>query len=388
MNKISDSIYYIGCDDHELDLFEGHFEIPLGMSYNSYVVRGEKTAVMDTMDRNCTAQWMEKLRGVLGDSAPDYLVIHHMEPDHSASVEEFMRTYPGVTVVGSAKTLAMISQFFPELSIEKRLEVKEGDVLDLGGHRLSFIAAPMVHWPEVMFSYDESEKILFSADAFGKFGALDAGDEDWASEARRYYFGIVGKYGMQVQNVLKKAAKLDIRAICPLHGPVLSEDTGYYIGLYDTWSSYRPEESGVALMYSSVYGHTKEAAQLLAAELEKRGVRVVTSDLARSDIYRCVADAFRFDRLVLATTTYNAGIFPCMREFIDMLVERGYRNRTIAFMENGSWAPVAAKCMKAELESLKDIAFAENIVTVVSALSDASRAQIALLADELAQSRG
>ena len=385
--KVTESVFYVSCNDHDIDLFEGHFDVPLGMAYNSYVIRGEKTAVMDTMDRHKTAEWLANVTQALQGAAPDYLVVQHMEPDHSASIAAFLKEYPNATVVGNAKTFKMIGQFFPGLEIADRLEVKNGDTLDLGGHVLSFLFAPMVHWPEVMMTYDACDKVLFSADAFGKFGALDVEDpEGWACEARRYYFGIVGKYGAQVQTVLKKVSDLDIRIICPLHGPVLDEDLGYYLGLYDTWSSYRPESEGVAIMYTSVYGNTKKAAEMLADELEKRGVpKVAIADLARDDMYECVEDAFRYGKLVLATTTYNAEIFPYMREFINMLVERGYQKRTIGFIENGSWAPTAMKVMKAKLEGLKDITFTENNVTILSALNEQSTAQLMALADELAK---
>ena len=336
--NVTESIFYIGANDHDIDLFEGHFDVPLGMAYNSYIICDEKTAVMDTIDQHKTDEWLANIREVLGDKAPDYLVVQHMEPDHSASIEAFLKVYPGTTVVGNAKTFKMISQFFPGLAFDNRLEVKNNDTLALGKHTLTFVFAPMVHWPEVMMSYESAENILFSADGFGKFGALDVEDpEGWACEARRYYFGIVGKYGSQVQAVLKKAAALDIQVICPLHGPVLDEDLGYYIGLYDTWSSYLPEDDGVCIAYTSVYGHTKAAAEMLAKELEDAGVpNVALNDLAREDIYECVEDAFRYDTLVLATTTYNSGIFPYMREFLGHLTERNFQNRRIAFIENGS----------------------------------------------------
>lgn len=401
MNKITDSVIYIGANDHDIDLFEGHFEVPLGMSYNSYIIMDEKIAVMDTIDQHKTNEWLANLNDALAGRTPDYLVIHHMEPDHSASIDAFLNAYPDTTVVGNKKTFNMISQFFPTLAIANKLEVENGGTLNLGNHELTFIFAPMVHWPEVMMSYDAADKILFSADAFGKFGALDTEDpEGWACEARRYYFGIVGKYGAQVQAVLKKAADLDIKTICPLHGPVLgdtidenigdtldgnpNENLDYYINLYNTWSSYEPEDEGISICYTSVYGNTKEAIELLAEELLKRGAKkVAVSDLARDDIHECIEDAFRYDKLVLATTTYNADIFPFMREFIEMLRERNYQKRTIALMENGSWAPMAIKSMKAKLEGLKDITFAENEVTIHSALNDESKAQIVKLAEEL-----
>ena len=397
MNKITDSVIYIGANDHDIDLFEGHFEVPLGMSYNSYIIMDEKIAVMDTIDQHKTDEWLANLKKALAGRTPDYLIIHHMEPDHSASIAAFLAAYPNATVVGNKKTFNMISQFFPGLAIASTLEVENGGTLNLGTHELTFIFAPMVHWPEVMMSYDSSDKILFSADAFGKFGALDVEDpEGWACEARRYYFGIVGKYGAQVQAVLKKAADLDIKTICPLHGPVLGanlddnldanpdENLDYYINLYNIWSSYEPEDEGIAICYTSVYGNTKEAAELLAEELRARGAKkVAISDLARDDIHECIEDAFRYDKLVLATTTYNADIFPFMREFIEMLRERNYQKRTIALMENGSWAPMAIKVMKTKLEGLKDITFAENEVTIHSALNDESKAQIVKLAEEL-----
>jgi len=398
MNKITDSVIYIGANDHDIDLFEGHFEVPLGMSYNSYIIMDEKIAVMDTIDQHKTDEWLANLKEELAGRTPDYLIIHHMEPDHSASIAAFLAAYPNATVVGNKKTFNMISQFFPGLAIASKLEVENGGTLNLGSHELSFIFAPMVHWPEVMMSYDSADKILFSADGFGKFGALDVEDpEGWACEARRYYFGIIGKYGAQVQAVLKKAAELDIKTICPLHGPVLGssldENLGanldknldYYLNLYNIWSSYEPESKGVCILYTSVYGNTKEAAELLAEELRTRGVpKVAISDLARDDIHECIEDAFRYDKLVLATTTYNADVFPFMREFIEMLRERSYQKRTVALIENGSWAPMAIKAMKAKLESLKEITFTENNVTILSALTDENRSQLAALADELA----
>lgn len=387
MNKVTESIFYIGANDHDIDLFEGHFEVPLGMAYNSYVIKDEKTAVMDTIDQSKTEEWLDNIKDCLGGAAPDYLVVQHMEPDHSASVEAFVKAYPGTTVVGNKKTFKMISQFFPGLEIANTLEVANGETLSLGKHELTFVFAPMVHWPEVMMTYDACDKVLFSADGFGKFGALDIEDpEGWACEARRYYFGIVGKYGAQVQAVLKKAAGLDIQIICPLHGPVLDENLGYYINLYDTWSAYLPESDGVCICYTSVYGHTKKAAEMLAEELRRQGVpKVALNDLARDDMYECVEDAFRYDKLVLATTTYNAEIFPYMRDFIDMLVERNYQKRTIALIENGSWAPTAMKVMKAKLEKCKDITWTKNNVSILSALNEESTAQLMALADELAE---
>lgn len=384
LRQVADSVFYVGADDHDVDLFEGQYVVPKGMAYNSYVILDDAVAVMDTIDRSKTAQWLANLEKALAGRQPDYLVVQHMEPDHSASIDAFVRKYPGAAVVGNAKTFAMIGQFFPELSIAKKVTVQDGETLCLGACTLHFVFAPMVHWPEVMMTYESSRKVLFSADAFGKFGALDA-DEDWACEARRYYIGIVGKYGAQVQAVLKKAAALDIGTICPLHGPVLSENLGYYMGLYDTWSSYRPESKGVCICYTSVYGNTKKAVELLRAELESRGVpKVSVADLARDDMAEAVEDAFRYDTLVLATTTYNAGVFPFMKTFIDHLTERNYQNRRVALMENGSWAPTAAKTMRAAFEKSKNISFAEHTVTLRSALSGESRAQVLALAEELA----
>ena len=383
--KITDTITYIGANDHDIDLFEGQYIVPEGMAYNSYAIIDNKIAIMDTIDKTKTEEWLQNIELALRNVAPDYLIVQHMEPDHSASIQAFVEKYPKAVVVGNRKTFNMIAQFFPEIQISKSLEVENGDVLDLGKHKLTFVFAPMVHWPEVMMTYDSADKILFSADGFGKFGALDAEDDDWACEARRYYFGIVGKYGQQVQAILKKAAALEIEKICPLHGPVLEEDLEYYIGLYDTWSSYLAETDGICICYTSVYGHTKEAAEMLAAELEARGVpNVAISDLARSDWAECVEDAFRYDKLVLATTTYNSEIFPYMRQFIDHLTERSFQKRTVAFIENGSWAPTAAKVMKKMFEGSKDITFAQNVVTIKSALNEESTAQLMALADELA----
>ena len=357
------------------------------MAYNSYVILDEKIAVIDTMDQHKTDEWLTNVQEVLQGKTPDYLIIQHMEPDHSASIDAFLHIYPKVNVVGNKKTIKMIGQFFPNLTIENMMEVENGQVLSLGNHELNFVFAPMVHWPEVMMTYDSFDKVLFSADGFGKFGALDVEDpEGWACEARRYYFGIVGKYGPQVQSVLKKAAELEIAIICPLHGPVLNENLDYYLNIYDTWSSYLPEDDGVCICYTSVYGHTKEAVELLASELKSKGVpKVVLNDLARSDIHECLEDAFRYDKLVLATTTYNADIFPFMREFIDMLVERNYQKRTIALIENGSWAPTAMKVMKSKLEGLKNIEFTKNNVTINSALNEESTQAIMALAEELSE---
>ena len=381
--KITNDIQYIGVNDHQVDLFEGQYVVPNGMSYNSYVILDEKVAVMDTVDQNFTQPWLDNLEAVLSGKKPDYLVVLHMEPDHSANIANFLAAYPEATVVSSAKAFVMMQQFFGSDYADRRIVVGEGDTLCLGKHTLTFVTAPMVHWPEVIVAYDSLDKVLFSADGFGKFGALDA-EEDWACEARRYYIGIVGKYGAQVQALLKKAATLDIATICPLHGPILTENLGYYINLYDIWSSYRPEEPGVLIAYTSVYGHTKEAVQLLAEKLQAKGCpKVVVTDLARDDMAEAVEDAFRYDRLVLATTTYNADIFPFMKEFIHHLTERNYQNRTVALMENGSWAPTAAKVMTKMLEGSKKLTFAENSVKILSALSDDSRAQIEALAEEL-----
>ena len=387
-NKITDSIIYIGVNDHELDLFEGQYIVPNGMAYNSYAVIDDKIAVFDTAEKTKTAEWLANVEAALGGRKPDYLVVQHMEPDHSASIQAFTEKYPEAVIVGNKKTFRMIGQFFPTLKTGEILEVADGDVLDLGAHKLNFLFAPMVHWPEVMMTYESSEKVLFSADAFGKLGALDV-DEDWACEARRYYIGIVGKYGAQVQAVLKKAAAFEIETICPLHGPVLDKDLDYYIGLYDTWSAYRPESEGVCICYTSVYGNTEQAVELLAEELRAQGVETVeVSDLARCDMAEAVEDAFRYDRLVLATTTYNGEIFPFMQQFIDHLTERNFQNRTVAFIENGSWAPMAMKTMKKALENSKDLTIAENNVTILSALNDENREQIKALAAELACMNG
>ncbi len=380
---ITKDILYIGVNDHEVDLFEGQYAVPEGMAYNSYVILDEKIAVMDTVDRHFGAQWLENLACALNGRTPDYLVVQHMEPDHSANIFSFMQTYPGATVVASAKAFTMMGQFFGTDFADRRLVVGEGDTLVLGTHTLHFVTAPMVHWPEVLVTYDSYDKVLFSADGFGKFGALDV-DQDWACEARRYYIGIVGKYGVQVQNLLKKAANLDISIICPLHGPVLTENLGYYLNLYNIWSSYTPENEGVLVAYTSVYGNTKAAAQLLAAKLQERGCpKVVLTDLARDDMAEAVEDAFRYSHLVLASPTYNGEVFPFMRNFIHELTERGYKNRTVGFIENGTWAPTAAKVMAKMLESSKNLTLADPVVTVRSALNDESRTQIAQLAQEL-----
>ena len=381
--EITKDILYIGVNDHEVDLFEGQYVVPEGMAYNSYLIRDEKLAVMDTVDARFVAKWLENIHSTAG-KAPDYLIVQHMEPDHSSGIAAFLEKYPQATVVSSAKAFVMMKNFFGTDFADRRIVVGEGDTLSLGKHILTFVTAPMVHWPEVIVTYDTYDKVLFSADGFGKFGALDA-EEDWACEARRYYIGIVGKYGPQVQALLKKAATLDIATICPLHGPVLTENLGYYLNLYDIWSSYKVESEGVVIAYTSVYGHTKEAVKLLEEKLEGLGVKVSTHDLARDDMAEAVEDAFRYGKLVLATTTYNADIFPFMKTFIHHLTERNYQNRTVALMENGSWAPMAAKVMTKLLEGSKNITFAENSVKILSALNDESRAQIAALAQELAK---
>lgn len=384
MIKITNDIYYIGVNDHNIDLFEGQYVVPNGMAYNSYIILDEKIAVFDTVDGNFGDEWLGKISEVLGDRSPDYLIVQHMEPDHSANIEKFVKKYPDAVIVGNAKTFTMIANFFEELDLgDKKLTVKDGEKLSLGKHELTFVFAPMVHWPEVMFTYDSTDKVLFSADAFGKFGALDT-EEDWACEARRYYFGIVGKYGAQVQAVLKKAAALDISVICPLHGPVLSEDLPYYLGLYNTWSSYGVESEGVFIAYTSVYGNTKKAAELLAQKLNEKGCpKTVIADLAREDMAEAVEDAFRYGKIVLATTTYNADIFPFMKQFICELTERNYQNRTIGIIENGSWASTAAKVIKGMFEKSKNITFAENVVSIKSAVKQDNIAQIEALADEL-----
>lgn len=381
--EVTKDIIYIGVNDHKVDLFEGQYVVPNGMAYNSYVILDEKTAVMDTVDAHFGEEWLANLEQALGGRKPDYLVVQHMEPDHSANIAKFAEKYPEAQIVGNAKTFTMVKNFFGTDYADRRVVVKDGESLSLGAHELTFVFAPMVHWPEVMVTYDAKDKVLFSADGFGKFGALDV-EEDWACEARRYYFGIVGKYGIQVQNLLKKAAALDIQIICPLHGPVLTENLGYYIGLYDTWSAYKPESEGVFVAYASVYGNTKAAAELLADKLREKGCpKVTVADLAREDMAECVEDAFRYDTLVLASCTYNGGVFPPMREFILDLTERGYRNRRVALIENGSWAATAAKVMEKMLEGSKDITFAENRVSIKSALDAASTAQVEALADEL-----
>lgn len=381
--EITKDILYVGVNDHEVDLFEGQYAVPNGMAYNSYVVKDEKTAVLDTVDARFTHQWLDNIENALGGSKPDYLIIQHMEPDHSANIANFMQIYKDAVIVSSAKAFSMMKQFFGTSYDDRQLVVAEGDALSLGRHTLSFVAAPMVHWPEVLVTYDSCDKVLFSADGFGKFGALDV-EEDWACEARRYYIGIVGKYGVQVQALLKKAAGLDIQTICPLHGPVLKENLGYYINLYDIWSSYEPESDGVVIAYTSVYGHTKAAVQKLAEILKNNGCPKVTlTDLARGDMAEAVEDAFRYNKLVLATTTYNADIFPFMRTFIEHLTERNFQNRTVGFIENGTWAPLAAKTMKSMLEKSKKLTFLEPVVTINSALNEESAEKLKELAEAL-----
>ena len=381
--EITNDIRYVGVNDHKIDLFEGQYVVPNGMAYNSYVILDNKIAVMDTVDRNFTHEWLNNLEDALDGRKPDYLVVQHMEPDHSANIKNFMNNYPEAVIVSSSKAFTMMGNFFGTQFEDRRIVVGEGDTLELGTHTLHFVAAPMVHWPEVIVTYDSKDKVLFSADGFGKFGALDV-EEDWACEARRYYIGIVGKYGAQVQNLLTKASALDIQTICPLHGPVLKENLGYYLGLYNTWSSYGVETEGIMIAYTSVYGNTKKAVELLAEKLRNKGCpKVAVNDLAREDMAECVEDAFRYGKIVLATTTYNAEIFPFMREFIEHLTERNFSNRTVALIENGSWAPMAAKTMKKMLEGCKNIEFTETTVKIMSALNETSTAQIEKLADEL-----
>ncbi len=383
MKKITEDIYYAGVNDHQVDLFEGQFAVPNGMAYNSYVIMDEKIAVMDTVDVNFGEEWLANVAKILGDRKPDYLVVQHMEPDHSANITKFVEAYPEAKVVGNAKTFQMIENFFGLNLADKQEVVTNNGTLSLGSHELTFVFAPMVHWPEVMVTYDSKDKILFSADAFGKFGALDV-EEDWACEARRYYFGIVGKYGAQVQALLKKAVTLDIEKICPLHGPILTENLGYYLDLYQTWSSYGVETEGVMIAYASVYGNTKKAAELLGEELKANGCpRVVVADLAREDMAECIEDAFRHGKLVLATITYNGGVFPFMQTFIDGLKERNFQNRTIGIIENGSWAPVAAKNIKSMMEGCKNLTWTETGVTIKSGVKEETKAQIKALADEL-----
>ena len=380
---ITEDIKYVGVNDHDIDLFEGQHQVENGMAYNSYVITDDKIAIFDTVDAHFSEEWLANIKNVLGDAKPDYLIIQHMEPDHSASIGIFMENYPDTTIVASAKAFTIMKQFFGCDYVEHQLVVKEKDTLELGKHTLTFVAAPMVHWPEVIMTYDSYAKVFFSADAFGKFGALDV-EEDWACEARRYYFGIVGKYGAQVQALLKKAAGLDIQTICPLHGPVLNENLDFYLNLYQTWSAYEPEDKGVLIAYTSVYGNTKKAAELLAQMLVDKGCeKVAITDLARDDIAEAVEDAFRYDRLVLATTTYNGDVFPFMREFIESLTERNYQKRTIGLIENGSWAATAAKVMRQLFEKSKEIAFTETTVKIMSALNEESTTQLEKLAEEL-----
>lgn len=383
MKNVRNDIYYVGVNDHELDLFEGQFEVPNGMAYNSYVIVDEKIAVMDSVDIRFGEEWLQNIKEAVGDRKPDYLVVQHMEPDHSANIVKFLETYPGAQIVGNAKTFQMIANFYGLELGDRKVTVTNNGTLSLGQHELTFVFAPMVHWPEVMVTYDKKDKALFSADGFGKFGALDA-DEAWACEARRYYFGIVGKYGAQVQALLKKAADLDIQIICPLHGPVLTEDLAYYLKLYHTWSSYEAETEGVMIAYSSVYGNTKKAVELLEDKLKECGCpRVVTADLAREDMAECIEDAFRHNKLVLASITYNGGVFPHMHTFIEGLKERGFQNRTVGLMENGSWAPTAAKTMKAMLEDSKNLTWMESVVTIKSGVKEDTAVQIEALAREL-----
>lgn len=380
--NVTKDIYYVGVNDHDIDLFEGQYVVPNGMAYNSYVIKDEKICVMDTVDIHFKEEWLSNIAKVLDGRNPDYLVVQHMEPDHSANILSFLEVYPDTTIVTNAQAFKMMNQFFTLPSTIKTQLVKENDTLCLGTHTLQFVFAPMVHWPEVIFTYDATDKVLFSADGFGKFGALDV-TEDWACEARRYYFGIVGKYGMQVQNVLKKAANLDIQTICPLHGPVLKENLGYYLNLYSTWSSYTPEEDGVVIAYSSVYGNTAKATEYLQSVLESKGKKVTVYDLARCDMSEAVEDAFRYSKLVLASITYNAGIFPHMETFIHALTERAYQNRTIGLIENGTWAPVANKTMKSMFEKSKNITFTDTSVTILSSMKEADKEKLNQLAEEL-----
>ena len=380
--KISNDILYVGVNDHEIDLFEGQYVVPNGMAYNSYLIVDEKVAVMDSVDKGFTAEWLDNIDKALDGKAPDYLIVQHMEPDHSGSVVAFMDKYPNATIVSNSKSFVMMKQFFGTEFSERRMAVGEGDTLTLGAHTLTFVTAPMVHWPEVIVTYDNKDKVLFSADAFGKFGALDV-EEDWACEARRYYFGIVGKYGVQVQGLLKKASALDVQTICPLHGPILTENLEYHLNLYNIWSSFGVEAEGVFIAYTSVYGNTKKAVEILADKLKELGCpKVSTCDLAREDMAEAVEDAFKYGKLILATTTYNGDIFPFMRTFIDALTERGYQNRQIGFMENGTWAPMATKIMKGMLEGGKNLTFAETNVKIRSAVNEANLAEIEALAKE------
>ncbi|MBQ1928956.1 MAG: FprA family A-type flavoprotein [Clostridia bacterium] len=381
--NITNDIKYIGVNDHKIDLFEGQYIVPNGMAYNSYAIIDEKIAIMDSVDANFTQEWLDNIKNTLCDRTPDYLIVQHMEPDHSANIENFVNAYPQAKIVASQKAFQMMKNFFKTDFPDKQIVVGEGDTLSLGKHNLTFVTAPMVHWPEVIVTYDSTDKVLFSADGFGKFGALDV-DEDWACEARRYYIGIVGKYGAQMQALLKKASALDIQIICPLHGPVLNENLGYYLNLYNIWSSYQPEEEGIMIAYTSVYGNTKKAVFELAEKLKQNGAeKVVVNDLARCDMAEAVEDAFRYSKIVLATTTYNADIFPFMREFINHLTERNFQNRTVAFVENGSWAPTAAKVMKGMFEKSKNLTYTDTTVKILSALNDESTAQLDALAKEL-----
>ena len=382
--NITGDIKYIGVNDHNVDLFEGQYIVPNGMAYNSYIILDQSIAVMDSVGEGFGEEWLGNIEKAAGGKAPDYLIVQHMEPDHSANIFSFAKAYPEAKIVASAKAFAMMKNFFGTAFEDRQVVVGEGSALSLGKHQLTFVTAPMVHWPEVILTYDSTDKVLFSADAFGKFGALDV-EEDWACEARRYYIGIVGKYGAQVQSLLKKAAGLEISKICPLHGPVLTENLGYYINLYDIWSSYRVEEEGVVIAYTSIYGNTKKAVEELAAKLEAKGCKVAVNDLARCVMAEVVGDAFRYSKLVLATTTYNADVFPFMRTFIDHLTERNYSNRTVAFIENGSWAPMATKVMKGMLEKSKNLTYAEAEVKIMSALNEASAAQLEALAEELSK---
>ncbi|MBQ4645135.1 MAG: FprA family A-type flavoprotein [Clostridia bacterium] len=376
-------IKYIGVNDHKIDLFEGQYDVPNGMAYNSYIIEDEKVAVMDTVDANFKDEWFANIKREIGDKAPDYLIVQHMEPDHSANINEFAKTYPNAVIVATDRAFVMMNKFFGTDYADRRIVVGEGDTLSLGEHTLTFVLAPMVHWPEVMMTYDDVEKTLFSADGFGKFGALDV-EEDWACEARRYYFGIVGKYGVQVQAVLKKAAGLDIQRICPLHGPILTENLGYYLNLYDIWSSYGVESEGTLICYTSVYGNTKKAVEILAEELKNVGCpKVVVNDLARCDMAEAVEDAFRYGKIILATTTYNGDVFPFMREFVNELIERGYRNRKIGIVENGSWAPVVKNKITKAFELCKNLEFAETVVTIHSAVKEENLEQIKKLAEEM-----
>ena len=380
--EISKNIKYVGVNDKEIDLFEGQYDVPNGMAYNSYVILDKMVAVMDSVDGNFASEWLENIKSVLGERKPDYLVVQHMEPDHSGSIMNFVEAFPETKIVSSAKAFVMMKNFFGTDFKEKQVVVAEGSKLELGEHVLSFIEAPMVHWPEVIMTYEETEKVLFSADAFGKFGSLDT-DEEWACEARRYYIGIVGKFGLPVQNLLKKAAGLDIQTICPLHGPILTENLGYYIDLYNTWSSYGVESEGIVIAYTSVYGNTKKAVTKLAEMLEAKGQKVVVNDLARCDMAEAVEDAFRYGKIVFATTTYNGDIFPFMKEFINHLTERSFQNKLVGFIENGSWAPTAARVMKTMLEKCKDLSFTETNVKIMSALNNESEAALEALANEL-----